>query len=708
VIVPEPQAKDRLRARDVAVPAGVVLDADGIGDGVELLHDPVVIKAFGGGIVHKSDVGALRLDLETDEVPGAIFAMRARLAAEHRIFPDGFLVEEQAPPGVELLVGAVRGPFGVTITLGLGGVLAEVLDDVAVGLAPLDRSHAEALLDGFRGSALLHGYRGAPTVDRDALVALLLAIGGPGGVALDDDMAELDCNPVIASADGVVVADARIVTRDHEPPAPAPYALDVEALFSPRSIAIAGVSTSKPGFGNRALAAYRDFGWRDNLSVIHPTATEVDGVPAYPSVGDVPGGVDYLLCAVPAKACADLVRAAAGVTPVVQVITGGFAEAGADGRALETELRDAARAAGVRVVGPNCIGVYAPAGRQTFQLGASPQVGTVSVVSQSGGLAGDIVKVGAARGLTFSKVLSIGNAVDVTPGEVVEYYATDAATRVIGAYIEGGGDGEQLVAAFCAARDAHKPVVVLTGGLSEQGTAAAVSHTGALVGDRRVWSAVQHATGCAVVERLEDFLGALVFAQRYADHPASGDDGVLVVGVGGGASVLATDACDRAGLRLAPVPAPSRIALQTLGYGAGTSVANPIEIGVGPAAPVDVFDPVLDAVLAEHPYPDVLLHVNVQAYYSYGTAEASAGGGLAAPLEALLRSVGTALDGARYPASRVVMVTRNLDVAPGADADAVLATAGEVRLPTYRTFDEAAVAIAAGKHFARTRSRNHG
>jgi hypothetical protein len=107
-----------------------------------------------------------------------------------------------------------------------------------------------------------------------------------------------------------------------------------------------------------------------------------------------------------------------------------------------------------------------------------------------------------------------------------------------------------------------------------------------------------------------------------------------------------------------------------------------------------VFDPVLDAVLAEHAYPDVLLHVNVQAYYSYGT-------GGAGPLEALLRSVGAALDDARYPASRVVMVTRNLDVAPGADADAVVTTAAEVGLPVYRTFDEAAVAIAAGKQFAR-------
>ena len=297
---------------------------------------------------------------------------------------------------------------------------------------------------------------------------------------------------------------------------------------------------------------------------------------------------------------------------------------------------------------------------------------------------------------------------DVTPGEIVEHYVEDDETRVIGIYLEGGRDGERLVDALCAAREVHKPVVVLTGGLSAAGSAAAVSHTGALTGDRRVWQAISHATGCAVVERLEDFLGALLFAQRYSHrltsgHPAPANDDVLVVGVGGGASVLATDACDRAGLRLAPVPATARMALHTLGYGAGTSVANPIEIGVGPAAPVDVFQPVLDAVLAVEPFPDILLHVNVQAYYSYGTADPSAGGGRAAPLCALLRSVGAALDAARYPASRVVMVTRNLDVAPGTDADAVRETAVAVGIPAYRTFDEAAVAITAGKQFARGR-----
>jgi len=697
IVVDEVRAKAALAAFAVPVPRGV--DVGPAEDDLAVADDlraPLVCKAFGPGIVHKTDVGAVQLGLAHADLPAAMAEMTVALAA-HGLEPAGFLVEEQAEPGIELIVGAARGPYGVTVAVGLGGTLAELLDDVAVRLAPLTPADADALLDGFRAAPALHGARNAPTVDRAALVRLLLAIAGEGGLIddLGDQFLELDCNPVIANPDGAMVVDARLVLQGDRPrPATPPPPADFDALFAPRTIAVAGVSTSRPGFGNRALAAYRAFGWIDGLAVIHPSASEVDGVPAYPSAAAVPGGVDYLLAAVPAAACPDLVRSAAGHARIVHVISGGFAEAGPDGVRLEDELLAAAREANLRVVGPNCIGVYAPAGRQTFQLDVPAVAGGVSVVSQSGGLAGDIVKVGAALGLRFAKLVSVGNAIDVSPAEVIEHFVADDTTRVIGAYLEGARDGERLVTALAAARSRGKPVIVMAGGLSGQGAAAAVSHTGALTGDRRLWDAITAATHTAVVERLEDFLGALAFAQRYVEHPAPAGPDVLVIGVGGGASVLATDACDRAGLRVGRIGDPAVARLRALGHGAGTSVANPVEIGVGPAAPVDVFEPVLDAILADQPFPDVLLHVNVQAYYGYGTAGT-------APLCELVASVGAAFAGARYPATRVVLVTRNLDVAPGSDADAVRNAAILAGLPVYRTFDEAAAAVAAGKELTR-------
>src|SRR5439155_532815 len=196
-------------------------------------------------------------------------------------------------------------------------------------------------------------------------------------------------------------------------------------------------------------------------------------------------------------------------------------------------------------------GVYAPGGRQTFMLDSPREVGHVSVISQSGGLAGDIVKAGNERGLRYSKLVTVGNAIDVAPGELLEAFVDDADTKVVGMYLEGARDAERLVAALRALNRNRKPVALLVGGLSRQGAHAVASHTGSLAGDHRVWEAVSAATGATVTTTLEDFLAVLVYLQRYADHPGTGDGAVVVMGPGGGASVLATDACDRAGLEVA-------------------------------------------------------------------------------------------------------------------------------------------------------------
>src|SRR5581483_6651496 len=171
-----------------------------------------------------------------------------------------------------------------------------------------------------------------------------------------------------------------------------------------------------------------------------------------------------------------------------------------------------------------------------------------------------------------------------------------------------------------ALRAAGKPVVALVGGLSRQGARAAASHTGGMAGDARVWEAVSRSLGVAVVRTLEQLVGALAYLQMMGTR--RGGTGVLVIGPGGGASILAADAADRAGLSLAPVADTVQRHLRGLGYGEGTSVANPIEIGIGPAAAADAFDPLLTPILEAQRYADVVLHVNVQSFYSQGDAGA--------------------------------------------------------------------------------------
>jgi acyl-CoA synthetase (NDP forming) len=706
VMVAEPYVKEWLTAFGIRSPRGLSVPVAATGDGLLAairstgLNEPLVLKAWGGGLVHKTDIGAVRLGLTVADLAAAVDGMLARLDAVG-VTPDGFLVEEQQPGGVELIVGGLQHyAVGPMLLFGVGGTLTEVVDDSVVRLVPVTRREVEAMLDGFSGAALLDGARGSAPLDREALVRLLLAIGGHEGVlaSLGSALAEFECNPVVATADGTTALDARLLLRESpQPVSPRVLATDFAPLFAPRSVAVAGASTSHSGFGNRFLAAYRAAGWTENLFAIHPKAAQIDGVPAVPSVRDIPGGVDYLLAAVPAAACADLVRDNSRQVRFVHVISGGFGETGPAGAALETDLVAAAAGANVRMLGPNCMGVYSPQGRQTFQVGAAMVPGTVSVLSQSGGLTGDIVQAGQRIGLRFARVASMGNAADVTPGELLDWLVDDPETKVLGLYLEGLRGGDRLVAALRRLAG-RKPVVLLVGGQSDQGSGAVASHTGAMATEPRVWQALAVAGGATVVNTLEDLVGALLHLQRWAalvpDEPIGPD--VLIVGAGGGASVLATDACDRAGLNLAWVPPAVQAELRGRGYGAGTSIANPIEIPIGPAASLDAFSDVLTPILTVGRVSDLLLHVNVAAYYGYGPGDVS-------PLVELVHRIGQTDVGT----SRVALVLRNLGVARGADADRVTDACNAARLPWLSTFDSAAVAISAAQTFAElARQRN--
>ena len=231
--------------------------------------------------------------------------------------------------------------------------------------------------------------------------------------------------------------------------------------------------------------------------------------------------------------------------------------------------------------------------------------------------------------------------------------------------------------------------MLLVGGTSAQGSRAVASHTGAMATDAGIWNAVARAAGVTLVRSLEDLIGCLAYLQRWVAISArEREPAVLVVGPGGGASVLTTDACDRAGLRLEAVADAVQHELRGLGYGAGTSLANPLEIPVGPASASDGFARVLEPVLAGQAYTDILLHINVAAYYGYGPPNLQS-------LADLISRTGC-ID---VSGSRLALVLRNAEVARGQDADLVAAACREARLPAFVTPDGAAQAIAAMQRF---------
>ncbi|NUT44533.1 MAG: CoA-binding protein [Thermoactinospora sp.] len=659
----EHAVKELLLASGIPVPRGVLV-TDGDFTSCAALTAPLVLKA--SGVLHKSDVGGVRLGLGHADLPAA--------AAEMGF--GSYLVEEQAPAGVELIAGLVRDPMaGPVLLFGLGGVWTEVLRDTVLRVCPIAEDDARAMVEGLRGSPLLHGFRGSPAVDVSAVVKLLLALGGNGGLWERLELGEFELNPVIAGPAGLVAVDARYI--EGSAPAPAPRRTgDFTALFEPRRVAVVGASTTKPGFGNMFLGFYKQSGVP--VVAVHPTASSIDGVPAVPSLS----GVDYALVAVPAARCAEVVRQAEGV-PYIQVMSGGFGEAGrAD---LEAGLLDA-MPPGSRLLGPNCMGVYSPRGRQTFVGGGLGEPGGIALVSQSGGLAGEVVKVGELRGLRFSRVATVGNCADVGPAELLGWLAGDPETTAIGLYLEDPRDGRAL---FEALRETGKPVALLVGGRTRQGRLAAASHTGGLAGDGRVWQALAEQTGTVLVDSQDDLIGVLSYFQAHAPAadargaPSPGADrrgpgGVLVIGPSGGASVLAADAFDRRGLSLPPLPDG---ALDGLGLGAGSSLANPLEIPVGPRADPALARKAIEAILPRLPYGDVVAHVNVQSFFTYGSS--------AEPLHAFAREL------VQVRGTRLSLVLRNADVAPPGVENELRAIAS--RLPVYRSMEAAAVAVAAGR-----------
>lgn len=703
--IPEPRVKELLAGLGVHVPTGVVVGAVGKSDVAATgLAEPVVLKAWGGGILHKSDLGAVRLGLHAAELDGAVEAMRAGLAG-HGVDAAGYLVEEQVGAGVELLLGVVhKPPFGHLLAVGLGGVLAELLDEVVVRLCPISRLDAEQLIDGFRGAELLAGYRGGVAADRNAVVELLLAIAGPDGLVaqLDGALAEFECNPVIVTEHSAVVADARLILSENSNPAAttsdsAP--LDVSALFTPCAVAVAGASTRRTTVANRALRRYRDLGWSNDLYAIHPTAAEVEGVPAYPSLAEVPGGVDYFAVMLPAASCPEMIRAAKGHTSFVHVLSAGFGESD-DGKQLEDDLRDAVRQADVRLVGPNSLGTYCPAGRQSWANGLPTTWGCVGGIFQSGGLAGDVVYLCSEAGVYFNKAVSCGNSADLTVGMLASALLDDDAVQMLAVHIEGGADGA-LIDTLRRARH-RKPVVVLATGLSASGARTAASHTGAMTSDRRSWEAVAASTGAVVVETLEAFTAALRNVYAHLRCRPDTDDSLLVLGVGGGASVLAADACDAVGLELTSCATDTVEALTGLGFSDGASLRNPVDLPIFQGTRPDLLRDALVAALSHQPFTDVLLHVDVATYFLLGNYASDLPG--ARHLVHALQVLGPSV-----PAHvRVSLVARNLDAAPGPEIEAIQRAGREASVPLHWTFAEAAGAISAERWLARHRKADDG
>ncbi len=450
----------------------------------------------------------------------------ASMAAKPRMPPrdvEGWLIEEMIPPGREIVIGGFSDPqFGPMIMVGLGGVLVEVLEDVAFRICPLTRAEAaDMLADRRRAHACSTARAVSAAVDKTALIDVMLRIGGENGLlmSLADEIAEADLNPVIVNENGVVAADARFILADR---ADAPQ-VGTDSAARPHAFdAISPLVRAENDCGARRFDPRRRDRQHLHSAAARPSAflarsirsiqtpAPIEGLQAYPSLAIPPQSVDYAYVAIGAERIPAAIAEAKGRCRIAQVISSGFGEV-SEGKALEQQLVEQARIAGVRILGPNMLGAYSPRGGLTFPEDAPKEVGTIGIVAQSGGLSTDIIKRGQWRGLRLSGLMTIGNSADVTPAELVAYYLADPQTKAIGLYIEDIKGGRAFFELMRSAQ-ATKPVVILRGGATGQGRAAALSHTGALAGEGRAWDALAAQTPVALVDTVEMFLDSLARA----------------------------------------------------------------------------------------------------------------------------------------------------------------------------------------------------
>ncbi|MBG05041.1 MAG: acyl-CoA synthetase [Rhodospirillaceae bacterium] len=443
-----------------------------------------------------------------------------------------------------------------------------------------------------------------------------------------NDIEELDINPLIVNAESAVAVDARVIlsakaeseataqTNDAVPPVER-----FRPLFEPKTIAVIGASTTSSIIANTFIRRMKAYSYDGDIYPIHPKADEIEGLKAYPDLGQTPKPIDYAYVATRADRIPDMIGAAKGNVKFAQVISSGFREVD-EGVALEADLLRQAKAAGCRIIGPNCLGLYSPRGKVTFPVDAPKELGTVGVVTQSGGLGTDIIKRGQWRGLRFSGFLTVGNCADIGPADMLEFYLADPETTVIGFYLEDIGDGRRFFE-LLRLSETQKPVVILKGGRSELGRMAAASHTGALADNMAAWQALVAQTPCTIVDTVDAFVNALLTLQQLTPRPSRPTERVVLFGNGGGTSVLATDFFAERGLKIAPFPEKTRETLEALGLPPGTSVVNPIDTPVGTLQREEgrVANEILEIVY-ETAAPDaVVMHLNLAAFVGRGDVD---------------------------------------------------------------------------------------
>ena len=382
----------------------------------------------------------------------------------------------------------------------------------------------------------------------------------------------------------------------------------LDALFNPRSVAIIGATEDPTRIGGRPLRYLRESGFQGEIWPINPRRARIQGIEARPDIAEVPGIIDVAIVAVPALRAVETIEACAerGVGAAV-VFSSGFAETGADGAARQRRMGEIARASGMRILGPNCLGVYNAAigyfATFTTTLDIHrPQPGPVAIVSQSGAYGSHLGLLARRRRIEVGLWVTTGNECDVTVPECIAWMAARSETEVVTAYAEGTQDGDALLASLDTARAHGKAVFFLKAGRSEAGAEAARSHTAALAGADAIFDSILAQHGIVRTDNTEEMLDA-AYAASFGVLPAGRRTGFMTIS--GGAGVLMADEAVAHGLEVAPMPEATQSRLkETLSF---CTPRNPVDITAQVFNAPHLVGEFLDAMLDEGDYAVIVI-----------------------------------------------------------------------------------------------------
>ena len=355
---------------------------------------------------------------------------------------------------------------------------------------------------------------------------------------------------------------------------------EFEPIFYPKSIAVVGVSATSIKAGSVWVNDLRSAGFPGPIYPVGSSGGHIGDLEIFPNLRLIPGDIDYVIVAVPRQSALELLDdCAAKDVKAVHFFTAGFSEMDRQqGRKLEEQMLEKARRGNVRIIGPNCIGVYCPEHKIPFLAGILGENGSVGFISQSGGIATKLVTIGIARHINYSKGVSFGNGIDLDASDFLQYLAADPKTKVIGAYLEGTRNGARLLNTIREVARI-KPLVVWKGGRTEVGAQAAMSHTGSLASSAAIWSAMLRQAGAMEAHSLEELTDTLLVFQQpgYGQGIRAAIIGGLADG-GGGNSVAAGDACTEHGLKVLPLSSETKQKLADLLGEVGGIFCNPVDV----------------------------------------------------------------------------------------------------------------------------------